>query len=63
MTVVYLDQPDVATTLVALMAQQWRQAAHLRAECREAADRQRQWNREAWALVPANLSANFAQPR
>ncbi|MBN9691773.1 MAG: polysaccharide pyruvyl transferase family protein [Verrucomicrobia bacterium] len=63
MSVVYLDQPEVATTLVARMAQHWRKAAHLRAECREAADRQRQWNREVWAAVPGNLSANSNQPR
>lgn len=63
MTVVYLDQPDVATMLVSLMARQWRQAAELRAGCREAADRQRQLNREAWDTVPGILSATTRPPR
>jgi len=53
--VIALDRADAEERLQAGLRRFWVEAESLRTPCRDAADRQRAWTREAWGQLPERL--------
>lgn len=60
--VIALDRTDAEERLQAGLRRFWLAAESLRAPCREAADRQRAWTREAWGQLPERLERKGRSP-